>query len=68
MQKQAETPMRIKMAKVCQLVECCSLAALVLLSGDVSPNPGWNQPILNSPGMKIAHLNVRSLSQHFDEF
>ena len=37
MQKQAETPMRIKMAKVCQLVECCSLAALVLLSGDVSP-------------------------------
>ena len=34
------------------------MAALVLLSGDVSPNPGWNQPILNSPGMKIAHLNV----------
>ena len=40
----------------------------MFLAGDVSPNPGWALPALNQHGLKIAHLNVRSLSQHWDEF
>lgn len=43
-------------------------ASLLLLSGDICPNPGWAYSVLNSPGLKIAHLNIRSLPKHLDEF
>ena len=60
--------MRLTKLKICQILQYCLLASLVLLAGDVSPNPGWALPALNQHGLKIAHLNVRSLSQHWDEF
>ena len=44
------------------------MAALLLLGGDIGPNPGWTYPVLNSPGLTIVHLNIRSLPKHFDEF
>ena len=40
---------------------------LILLSGDVSPNPGWINSSLQKPGLKIGHLNIRSLPKHLDE-
>ena len=60
--------MRLTKLKICQILQYCLLASLVLLAGDVSPNPGWALPALNQHGLKITHLNVRSLSQHWDEF
>ena len=44
------------------------MASLLLLSADICPNPGWTYSVLNSPGLKIAHLNIRSLPKHLDEF
>ena len=33
------------------------------------PNPGWTPAtILNQPGLKIGHFNIRSLPKHLDEF
>ena len=65
----SKTPIAIRLIKICQLTQCCSMAVLVLLSGDVKPNPGWNQPALNQmSGVKIAHLSIRSLSGHLNEF
>ena len=62
-------PIAIRLMKICQLTQCCSMTALVLLRDDVEPNPGWNQPALNQlSGLKIAYLNIRSLSDHLDEF
>ena len=61
-------PLPLRLTKVCQLIQYGSLAALVLLAGDVSPNPGWIQAVLNQPRLKIAHLNIRSLPKHLDEF
>ena len=61
-------PMSMRLTKICQILQYYLLASLVLLAGDVSPNPGWALPVLNQHGLKIAHLNVRSLSQHWDEF
>ena len=46
----------------------CSLTFQLLSVGDISPNPGWTHPVLNSPDLKIAHLNIRNLSKHLDEF
>lgn len=66
--KLPKVPFQFKLSKACQLMKYCSLAALILLAGDISPNPGWNQPVLNKPGLKISHLNIRSLPAHFDEF
>ena len=40
---------------------------MVLLSGDVCPNPGWSYANLNRPGLKIGHLNICSLPKHMDE-
>ena len=40
---------------------------MVLLAGDVSPNPGWSDSRLLKPGLKIGHLNIRSLPRHIDE-
>ena len=34
---------------------------MISLSGDVATNPGWCDPRLSKPGLKIGHLNVRSL-------
>ena len=61
-------PMSMRLTKICQILQYCLLDSLVLLAGDVSPNPRWALPALNQHGLKIAHLNVRSLSQHWDEF
>ena len=60
--------MSMRLTKICQILQYCLIASLVLLAGDISPNPGWAHPPLNQNGLKIAHLNVRSLSQHWDEF
>ena len=40
---------------------------LILLSGNVSSNPGWINPSLQTPGLKIGHLNIRSLPKHLYE-
>ena len=66
--KSTKIPLPLKLSRVCHLVKYCSLAALILLAGDVSPNPGWNQPVLNQPGLNVGHLNIRSLPGHLDEF
>lgn len=58
----------LKLAKTCQIQQHCLLATLVLLSGDIQPNPRWSHAALNKSGLKIAHLNVLSLSKHRDEF
>ena len=56
--KTTEISVSMKLAKLSRLVQCCSLASLLLLSGDICPNPGWTYPVLNSPGLKVAHLNI----------
>ena len=50
-----------KLARLSRLVQYWSLAFLLLLSGDICPTPGWASSVLNSRGLKIAHLNIRSL-------
>ena len=58
----------MKLVKLSRLVQYWYLASLLLLWGDICPNPGWAYSVLNSPGLKIAHLNTRSLPKHLDEF
>ena len=55
-------------SKLSKLVQYFSLAALLLLAGDICPNLGWTYPVVNSPGLKIVNLNIRSLPKHLDEF
>lgn len=43
--------------KLTRLLQYGSLAILLLLAGDISPNPG----------LKVGHLNIRSLPKHLDE-
>ena len=65
----SKTSLAIRLMKTLQLTQYCFLAVLVLLAGDIEPNPGWNRPALSQqPGLKIAHLNIRSLPGHLDEF
>ena len=46
--KSTKIPLPLKLSRVCHLVKYCSLAALILLAGDVSPNPdGINQFLTN---------------------
>lgn len=66
-QRHACLPTSIKIIKIAKILQYYSMAMLVLLAGDISPNPGWNYPVLNRPGLKIAQLNIRSLPKHFDE-
>ena len=56
--KTTEISTTMKLAKLSRLVQYWSLASLLLLSGDIFPNPGWASSVLNSPGLKIAHLNI----------
>ena len=59
---------RAKVSNNLKTIHYCSIASLmVLLSGDVCPNPGWSYENLNRPGLKIGHLNIRSLPKHMDE-
>lgn len=39
----------------------------ILLSGEVYPNRGWCHANLNRFGLKIGHLNIRSLPKHLGE-
>ena len=39
----SKTPLAIRLMKTLQLTQYCSLAVLVLLAGDIEPNPGWNR-------------------------
>ena len=66
--KTTEISASMKLAKLSRLVQYWSLASLLLVSGDFCPNPGLAYSVLNSPGLKIAHLNIRSLPKHIDEF
>ena len=66
--KTTEISASMKLAKLPRLVQYWSLASLLLLSGDICPNPGWAYSALNSTGLKIAHLNIQSLPKHLDEF
>ena len=66
--KSTNMAMSTKLIKACKLIQYSILAALIIAAGDVSPNPGWTCSALNQKGLKIAHLNVRSLPRHFDEF
>lgn len=59
---------RTKALNILKTIHYCSIASLmVLFSGDVCPNPGWCHANLNRPGLKIGHLNIRSLPKHIDE-
>ena len=59
---------RLKAIRAMNLLQYSSTAMLlILLSGDVSPNPGWINSSLQKPGLKIGHLNIRSLPKHLDE-
>ena len=59
---------RVKALDILRTIHYCSIASLmVLLSGDVSPNPGWCHVNLNRPGLKIGQLNIRSLPKHINE-
>ena len=59
---------RLKAIRAMKLLQYSSTAIpLILLSGDVSPNPGWINSSLQKPGLKIGHLNIRSLPKHLDE-
>ena len=58
---------RLKATKTLKLIQFFSVALLIILSGDVSPNPGWSSSKLQQPGLKVAHLNIRSLPKHLDE-
>ena len=56
--KTTEISTTMKLAKLSRLVQYWSLASLLLLLGDICPNPGWASSVLNSRGLKIAHLNI----------
>ena len=59
---------RLKALTTMKLLQYSSTAmVLILLSGDVSPNPGWINSSLQKPGLKIGYLNIRSLPKHLDE-
>ena len=58
---------RVKATKTLKPIQFCSAALLIILSGDVCPNPGWCNSGLQQPGLKVAHLNIRSLPKHLDE-
>ena len=59
---------RLKAIRAMNILQYSSTAMLlILLSGDVSPNPGWINSSLQKPGLKIGHLNIRSLPKHLDE-
>ena len=59
---------RLKAIRSMNLLQYSSTAILlIILSGDVSPNPGWINSSLQRPGLKIGHLNIRSLPKHLDE-
>ena len=59
---------RLKAIRAMKLLQYSSTAILlILLPGDVFPNPGWINSSLQKPGLKIGHLNIRSLSEHLDE-
>ena len=47
--KATEIPASMKLAKLSRLVQYWSLASLLLLSGDICPNPGWAYPELSRP-------------------
>ena len=58
-----------KLIKSLKIVQYTCVASLIVisLSGDVATNPGWCDPRLSKPGLKIGHLNVRSLPKYLDE-
>ena len=51
-----------------ELPQCTSLALiLITLAGDVGLNPGFRRLVdVNTRGLKVAHLNVRSLRNKVD--
>ena len=54
--------LRLKAIRAMKLLQYSSTAILsILLSGDVCPNPRWINSSLQKPGLKIGHLNIRSL-------
>lgn len=55
-----------KLIKIIKLMQHITLAALILVADDVSPNPGWTYSALNQTGLKIAQLNVRSLPKRLE--
>ena len=66
--KPTNTALSTKLIKISKLIQYITMAALILAAGDVSSNPGWTYSAVDQTGLKIAHLNVRSLPRHFDEF
>ena len=59
---------RLNAIRAMKLLQYSSTAILlILLSGDLSPNPGWINSSLQKPGLKIGHLNIRSLPKYLDD-
>ena len=59
---------RVKAVRALKILQYYCIASLtILISGDVSSNPGWCDPRLQKPGLKIAQLNIRSLPKHIEE-
>lgn len=48
------------LANIAMVLLFCMLSLLLLLSGDIHPNPGPERPTLHEP--KLCHINIRSLS------
>lgn len=66
-----QVPPSLKATICCRLLRATLIAScLVLLSGDISPNPGPGyrslDDIKRNRGLKIAHLNIRSLRHKAD--
>ena len=66
--KPTNLAMSTKLVKITKFIQYNALAALTLVSGDLSPNTGWTYSAFSKNGLKLAHLNVRNLPKHLDEF
>ena len=67
--RRKESSGRLKSVMLCKLFHCaCFALALIALAGDIETNPGYQKfdDIKSTRGLKIAHLNIRSLANKTD--
>ena len=67
--RRQESSGRLKSVVLCKLFHrACFALALTALAGDIETNPGYQKfdDIKSTRGLKIAHLNIRSLANKTD--
>ena len=67
--RRQESSGRLKSVVLCKLFHrACFALALIALAGDIETNPGYQKfdDIKSTRGLKIAHLNIRSLANKTD--